>query len=69
MAMCSVCNCWSHLGCYSLSAPHVPELFLCIYCQGKIVQSIKRKVVISLKEIREEFTRVLNTFQLVFDAV
>jgi hypothetical protein len=63
MAMCSICNCWSHLGCYSLSNSQVPELFLCLFCQAKIIQSIKRKVVISVREIREEFNRVLEVFR------
>jgi hypothetical protein len=68
MAMCSVCGCWSHLACYSLPDEHaVPEIFLCLYCQAKIAQCIRRKVVLHLREIREEFTRVLGTFRPVAD--
>jgi hypothetical protein len=58
--MCSICNNWSHLSCYSLSDGHVPDLFLCLYCQFRVVNAAKRKVVASMKTMREDFRAMVE---------
>jgi hypothetical protein len=61
--MCSICNNWSHLSCYSLSDAHVPDLFLCLYCQFRIVTAAKRKVVASMRTMREDFTALVEVLR------
>ena len=52
MAMCSVCNCWSHLSCYNINEDRVPDVFICLYCQYKLVLSMKRQIDMLLEQMR-----------------
>jgi hypothetical protein len=65
--MCSICNNWSHLSCYSLSEAHVPELFLCLYCQFRIVSAAKGKVAASLRTMREDFAAMVELMRPIAD--
>ena len=53
MAMCSLCNRWSHLYCYNINEEKIPDVFVCIYCQYHLVFNIKRQVDNSLGNIRK----------------
>ncbi|OHS94240.1 hypothetical protein TRFO_11330 [Tritrichomonas foetus] len=53
MAMCSICNCWSHLLCYNISEDKIPDIFVCIYCQHGLVQSIKKQINLVLEPLKE----------------
>ena len=54
MAMCSICNCWSHLQCLSISEDKIPDIFVCLYCQHSLVSGIKKQIVDLLEPIKKE---------------
>lgn len=54
MAMCSICNCWSHLQCLSISEDKIPDIFVCLYCQHNLVSGIKKRIVDLIAPIKTE---------------
>lgn len=54
MAMCSICNCWSHLQCLSISEDKIPDIFVCLYCQHSLVSGIKKQMIDLIAPIKKE---------------
>lgn len=60
MAMCSICNCWSHLQCLSISEDKIPDIFVCLYCQHSLVSGIKKQIIDLIDPIKADISNHLK---------